>query len=223
MRLVNLSVGRRNLMIGGGLCALVVASTSPLILDNPAWSTGLEQASNVLGLLEQRSPGGRTAGELIKTKRARHGVAMPRANERVKSAVAKAVPLGAARPLPDQPVFAWGGPGLELGPAAVPSGWILGEGVPAGSSGGAGYFLPAVLAVGGGGTGGGANAGPGGTTGGGAGAGGSHGSGGGPLVVTPEVPEPDTWATMLLGMGLCGFALRRRKPSAAPRSLCAEA
>lgn len=40
--------------------------------------------------------------------------------------------------------------------------------------------------------------------------------------VAPPVPEPGTWAMMLLGFGAIGFVLRRRKPGAAGQGPMAE-
>jgi hypothetical protein len=39
--------------------------------------------------------------------------------------------------------------------------------------------------------------------------------GGGGYIANGGVPEPATWAIMLLGVGMVGFAARRRRPSAA--------
>ena len=41
----------------------------------------------------------------------------------------------------------------------------------------------------------------------------------GPPPTPPVVPEPGTWATMLLGFGLTGLMMRRRRRKAAPLSL----
>jgi hypothetical protein len=40
-------------------------------------------------------------------------------------------------------------------------------------------------------------------------------------VTTATVPEPATWAVMLLGLGLAGTALRRRSRAALATSPCA--
>lgn len=72
---------------------------------------------------------------------------------------------------------------------------------------------------------GGGGAGGGGPGSGGSGPGGGSPGGGGtvspPTVEVPSaVPEPGTWAMLLLGMGLCGFTMRRRRGSAEERRSC---
>ena len=80
--------------------------------------------------------------------------------------------------------------------------------------------FPQIVGGGGGGGGGGGSPGNGGSGPG----GGSPGTGGPgstpPVDVTPAVPEPGTWALMLLGMGLCGFTMRRRRFGIGTRHLC---
>lgn len=45
-----------------------------------------------------------------------------------------------------------------------------------------------------------------------AGSGGGGGVGGGGTIITPpEVPEPDTWAMLVLGFGFLGLSLRKQK------------
>jgi hypothetical protein len=40
-----------------------------------------------------------------------------------------------------------------------------------------------------------------------------------PVIPPPAVPEPDTWATMILGLGLIGWMLRSRRQARRERSL----
>lgn len=177
---------------------------------------GIERALNLVGMLEQRSPGERTGAELTKHAQA----AAPRSRRRpggedVERALGKDFPpeaisevtedLGLASP---EQLLALADPGgvKDFVPA------------PAAANRGGGSF-PTLVAFGGGGGspskpgGGGGNGGGGEQT-----PSGETGETGNPppappppdIEIPPAVPEPGTWAMMLVGMGLCGFGLRRR-------------
>lgn len=155
-------------------------------------------AESLSDLLNQRSPGERTAARLTKTKHAR-ALAKP---------MAKAAPHIAVAPL-DKPNFD------QIADLLQAPGTI--DIAPPFAEIAATFPEPGIIPVpglGGGGSGGGGGGGGGGIT--------PPGGGGGgpvtiptsephtPIPVTP-LPEPGTWATMLLGFGLLGWRLRRRE------------
>ena len=160
-------------------------------------------AQNLLDMLDQRSPGARTEGQLTKTKRHERALARMRGAPHVPAAAPvppgqpelAAILMDVPQPLPVELAAA---PLAEVGPP--PSlGTLIGS--PGGGGGG-----PLIGSPGGGG-----------------GGGGGPGTPGGdtpqtipteqphiPVVDTPAVPEPSTWATMLLGFAVIGWRVRRR-------------
>ncbi|MBB3693415.1 PEPxxWA-CTERM sorting domain-containing protein [Sphingomonas sp. BK580] len=171
--------------MGGTIGGLGIADASAKV----ARLVDLPDPSAILGA---RSPGGRDAGAMFTTKPAKQRLAsrprvpLPGApSERVLSNVRERPSIGWAPPyveLPETPLaFAPGVPvgDVPLTPAA------LGPLPPGGG------FTPSTPFIPGGGTGGG-------------------GGGGGDIVTPPPaVPEPATWATMILGFLMVGGALRR--------------
>ena len=162
-----------------------------------AVSTG---ANNLLDMLDQRSPGARTEGQLTKTKR-QHALARMRGPAAHVQAPAAAPPLAppelaailmdVPQPLPVEIAAA---PLLQVDLGPPP---LLGRVI--GSPGGSSIATP-------GGPGGGGGGPPGGDT---------------PQTIpteqphvpvidTPAVPEPSTWASMLLGFAVIGWRVRRR-------------
>ena len=163
-------------------------------------------AQNLLELLDRRSPGSRTEGQLTKTKHHQRALAKMRGAPHVRAPAAEPVPAGlpelaailmdVPQPLPVELAAA---PLAKVGPP--PSlGTLIGS--PGGGGGG-----PLIGSPGGGGGGG----------------GGGPGTPGGdtpqtipteqphvPVVDTPAVPEPGTWAMMLLGFAAIGWRVRRR-------------
>jgi hypothetical protein len=155
-------------------------------------AAAVSQAQDLAELLSQRSPGARTAGELTKTKHARTAAKL-RAQPKAPATPRHAVPPAASAPIElaallKSPVVPVGltAPGGSSPITPPPSlGSILG------STPGTADFTP-----------------PG-------------GGGGGTATfpteqprelvpVTSAVPEPGTWAMMLMGFGLIGWRLRRR-------------
>jgi hypothetical protein len=154
-------------------------------------------AHNLLDMLDQRSPGARTEGQLIKTKRHERALARMRGAPHVPAAA----PVPAGQPelaailldLPQPlPVELAAPPLAEVGPPPSLDSLI-------GSPGGGGPLIGSP------------------------GGGGGPGTPGGdtpqtipteqphiPVVDTPAVPEPSTWATMLLGFAVIGWRVRRR-------------
>ena len=189
------------LLIGGGLSL----SLSGLTAADAVYAS-VQKAKSLADMLSQRSPGERTEAQLTKTKRARalarHRLPAPKLGT-PPSAMELAkilMPPVTKVPVAANPVSLMQGPPVSL-PLIV------------GSPGGGGIF---VSPPGGGTPGGGIT--PGGET--------PPGGGNPPLVTpptTPElipaVPEPGTWAMMLLGFGFIGWRIRREKR--APQLLAA--
>jgi hypothetical protein len=159
-------------------------------------AAAVSQAQDLAELLSQRSPGTRTAAELTKTKHARTAAKL-RAQPKAPATPRHAAPPAANAPIElaallKSPVVPVGltAPGGSSPIAPPPSlGSIFG------STPGTGDFTP-----------------PG-------------GGGGGTATfpteqprelvpVTSAVPEPGTWAMMLMGFGLIGWRLRRRRRTA---------
>jgi hypothetical protein len=197
---------------------------------SPGGSHGTLMAAltDPLSLFADRSPGGRGAGPLLSTKPQRTAALAP--EERVLSGIRDRDPGAGAAPLPpalDDPLFAAAAPG---GGGGIPgAGSSPGE---AGLPGGGGF--PGGGGPGGGGPGGGgpdafapfgqpfvAGAEPPEFIPGGAGGPDGPGAPGGPGGVFPPggtpgvpiasgVPEPATWAMLILGFFAVGAAMRRR-------------
>ena len=188
---------RRRLAIAAALCTAASVPLSLALIG--VTGTDVVQAAetgakSLADLMSERSPGARTAAELTKTKRVRHALAKLRH------------PAAPAAPAPDELAKILLPPAqqlpVDLGPpvallqaapppfeaiAGPPPGGIVGSpgGVPGGSPGGS-------------------PGGPGSSP---------PGGGGPPIVPQPQVPsavpEPGTWAMMLLGFGLLGWRVRR--------------
>lgn len=198
-------------MAAGGLACLVAIASAPLAVttlgEHGVALPGLASAQQVMSLLDARSPGERTKGELSKTKVER--LASPRARalgkvfppqptptERLAQVIVPNPPAPIVEAIPPVP------PAVPpaLGEVISPSGLIasaplaLGSALLGGSFGGGLVGPP----PGGGGGGGGITPPPTGTT--------------PPPVdtVAPAVPEPGTWLMMLLGFGMIGSAMRGR-------------
>ena len=190
-------IGRR-----GGLAIAgvgVAAALSVATISNP-WlgravhqglSEGLHGVETVAAMLADRSPGTRPEGALANLKHkkaALHERALPKIRTpygppTAYEALAGPPPIAPIAPLPEAPLFAT----LAGGPPIVPPGNGGGGGPPVLSNipppGGGGGFSPPPITT--------AQV---------------------PPTVTPTapVPEPASWAMMLLGFALMGRALRRR-------------
>ncbi len=191
------------LFAGGGLAlalaaALSVASFSDVDLVGAAAA----KAQSIADILRQRSPGERTEARLAKTKR-RYQVLAERELPEIPALAVYTSPVQLMAP-PIQP-------SLVLAAPVIPALADFGPPPPF-------FSIPPVGGVfaplpGGGGGGGG---------GGGPGSPGSTGPGGQPpgqpnptgSPETPAVPEPGTWATMMMGFALSGCMLRRRRARA---------
>jgi hypothetical protein len=177
--------------LGGTIGGLGIAEASAKV----ARLIDLPDPAAILGA---RSPGGRDAGAMFTTKPARERLASrPRVpvpgapRERVLSNVRERPSIGWAPPYVELPATPLAfGPGVPVGDVPLTPA-ALGP-LPSG-----GGFTPTPFIPGGG------------TGGGGGGTGGGGGGGGDDVVPPPAVPEPATWATMILGFLMVGGALRR--------------
>lgn len=182
---------QRSRRIFGAAAALAFALTSALGI---ASFTGTDlagaaatRAQNLMELLDKRSPGQRTEGQLTKTK-SHHRMLAERLPAPAMNAPVELAQMIAPPPSGLVPVDV-GAPPAELAFLTPPQ--------PPGA-----IFFPPP----GGGPPGGGGGPPGGCCGGGT-------PPGTPTIPTPPaVPEPGTWMTMLVGFGLIGWVLRRQKP-----------
>ena len=208
------SVRRRRRLAAGGaaLAALIAAPLSiNAFMGFDSAFVGLDAAKSLMALLEDRSPGDRTAAELTKTKekaapeqRALGKVRKPETPPEFESALAPPPP--SLTDIPSFPVALGGlGPLVEIPNPPRGGGGIVIMGGPPGGGGGGG------------------------------GGGGDNPPTENPPTENPPsenppppppddsppenpppppppvVPEPGTWATMLLGFGLTGWMMRRRR------------
>jgi hypothetical protein len=152
---------------------------------------GLDSARSFLAMMTDRSPGERTKAELTKTKSTKLAMATPKMRALPKVAkpeLPKEFVAAIAPPLPNIAEIPATAPLTSIGPL------LITPGIP---GGGGGIVVPPQAPPGGGG-------GPPGPP-------PESPPGPPPPVDTPSVPEPGTWATMLLGFGLTGWMMRRRR------------
>jgi hypothetical protein len=194
--------GRQPLVLaGGGALAIALASVWSLASFNGVdiASAAVAKAQSIADVMSGRSPGQRTEGQLTKIKHKRQSRVLAERGQPetpVPPVIAEALAPPAAVVVPEI------APAPALA-AAIPPLPLLFKPAP----GGAVFFSP------------------------GGGGGGPGGGGGGvvtppgqprppappPTTETSAVPEPGTWAMMILGFGFTGLALRRRR-TAAPQS-----
>ena len=196
-RAARASIRRRRRRLVAGACAVVLLSSGAMlsmvgVTGSDAVAAAVSQAKSLAELLDQRSPGNRGAGALTKTKRVHQALTKLRgkpAAPLTPSAIELARLLLSQAPL--MPTETGGPLALVQGPPPT-----LAEIIGPPPSAGPGGTL--VTPPGGGG--------------------GSPGGGSGPItypgrdvITAPAVPEPGTWATMLLGFGLIGWRIRRSR------------
>jgi PEP-CTERM motif len=192
---------RRQLLAAAGALAFALASAVSVasFSGTDLAEAAANRARSLVDLMDQRSPGARTEGQLTKTKTKHQTLA-----EHAPAPEAERPPVNLAQliapPVPGVvPVDL--GPPPELKFLDFPPPGVVFASPPGGGS----------VPPGGGGGGG----------------GGCCGGGGGPPPdapkppPTPAVPEPGTWMTMLLGFGVIGWAMRRSgaRTQAAPAPL----
>jgi PEP-CTERM motif len=177
---------RRPLLFAGG-AALTVALTTALSLASFSGvdlaQAAVERAKSLAELMNRRSPGERTQGELIKTKH--KAVAHERAIPKIQPAPPKNL-VEALAPPAETPPTVEVPPFAQLVPPPTPPGVFV---TPP-----PGVVVPPCCNI----------------------------------VPPPSpppspppppgVPEPGTWMTMILGFGLTGWMMRRRRPAQRVRS-----
>lgn len=186
---------RRTTALGvGGAVAIVLAAPLSIAAYMGVESSlpGFAAAKSFLAMMADRSPGDRTKGELIKTKERK----APAPEQRALGKISKPEP-------PKEFLDAIAPPGPKLDQPAQFAPVLTGLGpllVPPPPGGGGGIVVPPQAPPGGGGGVTPPEAPPPETP---------------PPETPPEhppaVPEPGTWATLLLGFGLTGWMIRRRR------------
>ena len=184
------------LFAGGGLAlALAAALSLASFSDVDLVGAAAAKAQSIADILRQRSPGERTEARLTKTKR-RYQVLAERELPEIPALAAYASPVQLLAP-PFQP-------STVLAAPVMPALADVGPMRPF-------FFIPPVGGVfaplPGGGGGGPGSTGPGGQP-----PGQPSTPPGSPE--TPAVPEPSSWATMMMGFALSGCMLRRRRARA---------
>lgn len=176
-----------SVMIGAAIMVAAPGATSSADAAAPA-----TYAPDMDALLDARSPGGRRYGWLLNTKAERVAYTSGDPIERVLPSVRRRLlPTGTPGAVPPL--------GVPIIPNVVPEpGVPIGEEFLPGGPGPGGVATPPVGGIlpgsGGGGPGGGGSTTP------------------EPDTQTPPaVPEPTTWGMMILGFGVLGIALRRRR------------
>lgn len=196
-RAMRASIRRRRRRLIAGVSAVVLLGSGAMlstvgVTGSDVAAAAVSQAKSLAELLDQRSPGDRGAGALTKTKRVHRALTKLRSKP-VPPLTPSASEL-ARLLLPPAPLVPETGFPVALVQGPPPT---LGEIVGPPPSAGPGGVLVAPPI----------------------GGGGSPGGSSGPIVypgrdtkdiiTVPAVPEPGTWATMLLGFGLIGWRIRR--------------
>ena len=210
-----IALGALLLLLPAALATFEMVSPGSLLKSGSGFAATLTKApSELLAALRLRSPGQRSKGELADTKgHSRNTAAASGPHERalakVRQPSSTLLPLG-----PGLAQIAEGFPPVSpFGLPAFAGGVLPDVGLPIPGSP---SFLVDVPAIGGGGGGGG------GIIGGGGGAIGGGVPPSPPPVVSP-VPEPSTWALMLMGFAVIGLSLRRKRRPDHPPSRAPEA
>ncbi len=184
---------RQHVLASAGALALALSAAAGVagLTDTDLGGAAAARALGFMDLMEQRSPGARTAAQLSKTRPIQRVLA-------AREPEAPWLPASLAQVLAPPVVSLLP---VDLGPPAIPQLALFAK--PPAS--------PFLVPPPGGGT---SDC----CGGGGGGGGGKDGGGGGTETTTPTiitniqpVPEPSTWMTMLLGFGLAGWLLRRER------------
>ena len=186
------------LLGSGALAAALASAWTVASLNNvDIAAAAVTKAQSIADLMSRRSPGARTQAILNKTKHKRHYAVLAERSPEEMPPVLLGKPVAQAflpAPAIEMPPleFAQAAPAFPAFFTPVPGGPI--------------FFSPGG---GGGGPGGGGTGQPGG--------GGGGPPGQPPPTQPPAVPEPGTWAMLILGFGATGIAMRRRRSSTAAR------
>ena len=184
---------RRNTALAvSGAVAIVLAAPLSIAAYMGVESSlpGFEAAKSFLAMMADRSPGDRTKGELIKTKqkppapeqRALGKITKPETPKEFLEAIAPPAPK-LDEPAQFAPVLSGLGPLLVTPPPGGGGGILFPPSPPGGGGGGPNPPPPEQPPP----------------------------PPPPPEQPPPAVPEPGTWATMLLGFGLTGWMMRRRR------------
>jgi len=193
---------RQRLLAGGGGLALIIAAPLAITayMGVEAGFPGMDAAKSLMAMLQDRSPGDRTAAELTKTKkktaapeqRALGKINKPENPPEFVDAILP--PPVAIEDVPSFPVALAGlGPLVEIPPPPHGGGGIVTSACCGGGGGGGTENPPPEKPPV------------------------ENPPTDNPPVPNPHnnpppaVPEPNTWATMLLGFGLTGWLVRRRR------------
>jgi hypothetical protein len=180
---------RRRRKLLGGAAALAIALGSAVgiagLTGTDLAGAAATRAESLMDLLDKRSPGERTEGQLTKTKVRRHALA-----DHLEAAPAQG-PIELAQLIAPPPALVPAD--VSAAPAELA---FLAPPQPPGS-----IFFPPPGGGGGGPPGGGGGGTP----------GGPGSPPGSPPIIPPALPEPGTWLTMLAGFGCIGWALRRQR------------
>ena len=203
------AAARRNQLILGSALALILVLGAPIAIATRMGAVptmpGLDSAKSFLAMISDRSPGDRTKAELTKTKKKAAAPAAPKQRALAKvtkpelpkefvnaisppSSAITAVPpiatMAAIGPALLTPPVPGGGGGIIIPPQAPPPGG--GGGTPGGDTPGGDTDNPPPCVD-------------------------CTPTPNSPETPPPAVPEPGTWATLLLGFGLSGMMIRRRR------------
>lgn len=195
---VNATSKRRRAMLALGAAALVIVSIVGLSKSvSGTWTPlanfrpSLSSLPSALAILAERSPGERTTAELTKLKKRRLAATAAKPRERALGKIFTPTPSALFKALTPTTELALA-PVADFVPTSLAPTGIPGFLTPAAEG------PPAVVSTGPGGGGG--------------GGGGTTTTPPGDVPTVPSaVPEPGTWATMLLGFAMLGFAFRSRR------------
>jgi hypothetical protein len=181
------------LAAAGALAFLAAAPlTMAAYLGTDPLVAGLDNAKSFLAMMSDRSPGGRTSAELV----TKHKRAAAAPTEHALGKIHNPAPPPFASAIAPVPPSIAELPPFETALANSPPLFMAPP--PPGSGGG---IVPTAETPPGGGGGGCC----------GGGGGGGDNPTPNPTDSPPPVPEPGTWATMLLGFGMTGLLMRRRR------------
>ena len=190
----------KRLSIAGAIAIGIAAAVSVATVSNP-WlgravtegvNEGLHRVQTVASMLAERSPGARPEGALANTKHKRQAAIHERALPKIRGPFAPPTayealaspPSTPIAPPPQAPLFSSlaGGPPTTIPPGgSTPGGPPILMEIPSPGGGGGGFTPPIITTT------------------------------ELPPPVTPSVPEPATWAMMLLGFTLMGRVLKRQR------------